>query len=383
MKGERRCLIPGDLWDGALLEQWLEEQALQGWMPVSFGGLWGKFERSEPRALRFRLEPERAESWDSRQEREEAYEEMGWRQVASLGYHRVWYCADPDAPELYTDPATLGWAWDCQIRKLRRNGLICVVLVLLWTALQFRQLWAGHPVEQFLYGMWAVWLFVLWAAGRVLWATVRQLRAIRKLRSQLDAGIAPERNGDVAKALRRMRRRELADWAAIGLLTLSLLMLVLGGESGDLSEVAEPLPYVSMETLDPESVAQRMDWQHYETVRTPLVPRSCKVEEFRWHFGPRLETRFDRVVLAFLAEMLYEERLTVTEREHPGLRRTEVEDPRFDQAVILTGSLDEDGRRVQIFLGRRGGAVLREYTLLDTELRAHLDDFAAVLADFQ
>ena len=67
-------------------------------MPVSFGGLWGKFERSEPRALRFRLEPERAESWDSRQEREEAYEEMGWRQVASLGYHRVWYCADPDAP---------------------------------------------------------------------------------------------------------------------------------------------------------------------------------------------------------------------------------------------------------------------------------------------
>lgn len=209
MKGQRRCLIPGGLWDGALLEQWLEEQALQGWMPVSFGGLWGKFERSEPRALRFRLEPERAERWDSRQEREEAYEEMGWRQVASLGYHRVWYCADPDAPELYTDPATLGWAWDCQIRRLRRNGLICMVLVLLWTALQFRQLWAGRSVGIFLYGMWAVWLFVLWTAGRVLWGTVRQLRAIGKLRSQLDAGIAPERNGDVAKALRRMRRREL------------------------------------------------------------------------------------------------------------------------------------------------------------------------------
>ena len=89
------------------------------------------------------------------------------------------------------------------------------------------------------------------------------------------------------------------------------------------------------------------------------------------------------MVLAFLAEMLYNERLAGTEREYPGLRRTEVEDPRFDQAVILTGSLGEDGRRVQIFLGRRGGAVLWEYTLLDTELRAHLDDFAAVLADFQ
>lgn len=384
MKGQRRCLIPGDLWDTALLEQWLEEKAAQGWVPVSFGGLWGKFERIEPRALRFRLEPERAERWDSRREREEAYEEMGWRDMGTLGYYRVWYCADPDAPELYTDPATLGWAWDCQIRRLRRNGLICVVLVLLWTALQFRQLWAGHPpVETFLYGMWAIWLFVLWWAGQGLWETVRQLRAVRKLRTQLAAGIAPDRCGSVSKALRRRKRKELTDWIAIGLLGIFCLSIVITGGQGDLSEAPAPLPYVSMETLDPESAARRMDWQHYETVRSPLVPRSCKVEEFRWDFGPRLEARFDRVVLAFLAEMLYDERLAGTEREHPGLRRTEVEDPGFDQAVILTGSPDEDGRRVQIFLGRRGGAVLWEYTLLDTELRAHLDDFAAVLADFQ
>ena len=33
----------------------MEEKALQGWLPVSFGGLRGKFERSEPQALRFRL----------------------------------------------------------------------------------------------------------------------------------------------------------------------------------------------------------------------------------------------------------------------------------------------------------------------------------------
>lgn len=384
MNGQKRFLIPGDLWDTALLEQWLEEKALQGWLPVSFGGLRGKFERSEPRALRFRLEPNRAESREARLEREAAYEEMGWRDTGTLGYYRVWYCADPDAPELYTDPSTLGWAWDQQLRRLRRNGLICILLILLWTVFQFRQMWEGYPpVETFLYGMWAIWLFVLWWAGRGLWETVRQLRAVRKLRTQLAAGIVPDRCGSVSKALRRRKRKELTDWIAIGLLGIFCVSMAVTGEQGDLSEAPAPLPYVSMETLDPESAAQEMDWQHYERDWDLLVPDRCEVEQFCWDFGPRLEARFDRVRFPWFAKLLYDERLAVTEREYPGLERIEVEDPRFDQAMILTGSQSEDGRRIQVFLGRRGTAVLWEYTVLDTDLTTHLDDFGAVFRTFK
>ena len=207
-------------------------------------------------------------------------------------------------------------------------------------------------------------------------------RAVRKLRTQLAAGIAPDHSGGVSKALRRRKRRELADWIAIGLLAMFCVSMAEIEELGDLTEAPGPLPYVSMETLDPESAAQEMDWQHYEKNRDLLVPDRCEIEQFRWNFGPRLEARFDRVRLTFLAKLLYEERLAVTEREYPGLERTEVEDPRFDEAVILTGSRDEDGRRIQIFLGHRGTAVLWEYTVLDTDLEAHLDDFAGVLEAF-
>lgn len=377
MNGEKRFLIPGDLWDTGLLEQWLEEKALHGWFPVSFGGLRGKFVKSQPQTVRFRLEPNRAETLDSQQERETAYGELGWRSAAALGDYRVWYCDDPDAPELYTDPATLGWAWDRQLRRLWRNGLICVLLILLWTVWQFRQIWSGHPVEKFLYGMWAIWLFVLWWGGRALWDTVRQLRAVRGLRRKLDAGVAPDHTGDVNGALRRRRRREIADWAGIALLALFCISLAATGERGDLTEASEPLPYVTMETLDPESAALEMDWQRYEQDRDLLVPDRCEIEQFRWDFGPRLEARFDRVRFAFLAELLYDERLAATEQEIPGLEVTVVEDPRFDEAVLLTGG------RVQIFLGRRGTAVLWEYTTLDTDLGAHLEGFAQVLADFQ
>ena len=376
MSRQKRFLMPGDLWDTGLLEQWLEEKAARGWMPVSFGGLRGKFEKSEPRAVRFRLEPDKAEDLDSRQEREAAYGELGWQSAAALGDYRIWYCTDPAAPELYTDPSTLGWAWDRQLKKLWRNGLICVLLILLWVAWQLRQIWGEYPVEQFLYGMWAIWLFVLWWGGRGLYDTLRQLRGVRRLRRKLDAGIAPDHTGDVAKALGRRRRREILDWTGIVLLTLFCVSLSVTGSSGELPEARSPLPYVTMETLDPESAALDMDWQRYEEDRGLLVPYRCEIEQFQWDFGPRLEARFDRVRFVFLAQLLYDERLAATERETPGLEVTAVEDPSFDEAVLLTGG------RIQIFLGRRGTAVLWEYTILDTDLWAHLDDFAEVLTEF-
>ena len=59
-----------------------------------------------------------------------------------------------------------------------------------------------------------------------------------------------------------------------------------------------------------------------------------------------------------------------------------MEDPKFDEAVLLTGGQGSDGRSIQIFLGRRGTAVLWEYTILNTDLQAHLDAFAQVLAEF-
>ena len=62
----KRFLMPSDFWDTGLLEQWLEEKAAQGWMPVRFSGYSsGKFEKSQPQALRFRLEADLAGNLDA------------------------------------------------------------------------------------------------------------------------------------------------------------------------------------------------------------------------------------------------------------------------------------------------------------------------------
>lgn len=85
MNGEKRFLIPGDLWDTGLLEQWLEEKALHGWFPVSFGGLRGKFVKREPQTVRFRLEPNRAETLASRQEPGDGLRRAGVAICGGLG----------------------------------------------------------------------------------------------------------------------------------------------------------------------------------------------------------------------------------------------------------------------------------------------------------
>ena len=74
----------------------------------------------------------------------------------------VYACADPQAPELFTDPSALCLTWERQLRLFRRHRLISMVLIVVWTILQFRSLWeSGQPVEVFLKGMWAVWLLAV------------------------------------------------------------------------------------------------------------------------------------------------------------------------------------------------------------------------------
>lgn len=215
---KKRFLMPEAYWDTALLERWLEEKAVQGWRPVSFSRYGsGKFEPAEPRKLRYRLEPLRTETYDAQCEREETYREMGWEPAGVLGDYRVYACADPQAPELFTDPSALCLTWERQLRLFRRHRLISMVLIVVWTILQFRSLWeSGQPVDVFLKGMWAVWLLAVVCALEWLCGNLRALRGVQRMRRQLEAGMAPDTE-DLDASLRRRRRQNLvpggfADW---------------------------------------------------------------------------------------------------------------------------------------------------------------------------
>lgn len=374
---KKRFLMPEAYWDAALLERWLEEKAAQGWRPVSFSGYSsGKFESMEPRRLRYRLEPLRTETYDAQCEREETYREMGWEPAGVLGDYRVYACADPQAPELFTDPSALRLTWEDQLRRFRRHRLISVLLIVVWTILQFRSLWeSGRPVEVFLRGMWAVWLLAVVCALEWLHGNLRALRGVRQLRRQLEAGIAPDTE-NLDESLRRRRRQNIVSWGICGLVAVLAVSVIGSQQEMPLSDAPEPLSYVAMEVLAPEEAALPLDSSLYRERRS-LLTDYREVSQFRWDLEASLWAEFDRVRLSFLAEALYRERLANFLDAWPEMAVQEVTDSRFDQAVVI------DTGKNQCFIGRMGRAVLMERVRTDRNLMDHLDDFAAVLAEFQ
>ena len=375
-RNRRRFPAPGDLWDAGTIEVWLEEKAAQGWTLVSWG-TFPLFERSEPRRCRVRLDPRGQRSWQEQEEAEALCAHMGWRKAGAVGDYDIYCCCDPAAPELYTDPTSQSWAWNKLLRRTVRRTLLCAALIALWLFLQFDDLWSegGRPVELFLVGMWAVWLFALWCAVRLLLDLIRHVRGVAKLRRRLAAGVPLER-GDPGRAVRRTLRREILSWGAIALLAAYLVSVPLGRTQTDLSNAPEPLPYVPMEVLAPEAASLEMDQAKYSELRG-LLTDHWEVDQFRWNFEASLYAVLDRVALEPLAGALYRERVDGFLDSWPGARAIEVADGRFDEAVVI------DAGANQFFAGRLGRTVLAERVRTGADFAEHLDDFAAVLVAFQ
>ena len=380
MRDHKRFLAPGDLWDTGTIEAWLEEKAAQGWILEKWGGF-ARFERMGPRTCRVRLDPQGQRTQSQQEEAEALYAEMGWRPACPLGSYQVYYCFDPAAPDLYTDPATQAWAWSKLLKRTARRSALAVALWAVWTALQLDDLWSGQPVERLLMGMWAIWLFVLWFVGRELWQLARQLLGVRRQRNRLQAGVPLER-GDPARAVRRQRRREIVSWTFIGLMAVFVASLAAGRQELPLSDAPEPLSAVTLEALAPGEAARPMDWAQYEEFRSPLMMTRRQVTEWRWS-GPHLETALAQIRFEPLADLLYREWLGEARSQWPEAAATEWRDDRFDQAILLDNGTGSDGRANQILVARRGGVVLRQIVQFRGDLTDHLDDYAAVLAAFQ
>ena len=375
MKNHKRFLAPMDLWDVGTIEAWLEEKAAQGWILEKWGS-YPRFERIEPRPCRVRLDPQSQRIQVEQEEADALYRDMGWHRACPLGdSYLVYYCFDPAAPDLYTDPASQAWAWEKLLKRTVRRNALALLLLAVWTALQFDDLFSDNVVELFLRGMWAVWLFVVLFVGGELWRLARQIRGIRRQRKQLEAGV-PLARGDPARAVKRRMRSEVISWATTVLLSVFLMALVAGQREMPLSDAPEPLPYVAMEVLAPEEAALPMDIARYETFNGLLV-QSREVTQYSWQPAVSLWAQLDQVVCAPLAEALYRERVDNFLDAWPDAEVRGITDDRFDQAVVVdTGSS-------QFFAARLGRIVLAERVETDTDLKEHLDDFAAVLAEFQ
>lgn len=198
--------LPCELYDIAGIEQWLNGMAAQGyalgeWPGFFFIGRVPFYEDPSAVRARYRLEPLKdLISGVELQERAANYRELGWSFVTKIGsLYAIYRCDDPDAPDLYTDPQSLGWA----MKRLMGRQWLALAALLLWLALVFRDEWkqlftapAIIPMNLVLYDL----LILLYAVLVVtvistILRGVRRFLFFRRMKKRLADGEWPKSGG--------------------------------------------------------------------------------------------------------------------------------------------------------------------------------------------
>ena len=257
----KKFWLPYSLWDIQGIELWLNELAAKGYELKKFSKFWygrAEFQPSEEaKHCRYRLDPI---GKDERELRERAanYRELGWRFVEQIGnLYAVYRCDDPEAPELYTDPESFGWA----MKKLIRRQWLGVMVILLWACWLLRDLLgllitapAVLPMRLILQNELALlYLLLITAVVSCVLPVFRRTVQFARLRRRLVQGEVPPSRRLVCSQL----REPLSLLAGAALIVAALILTFryqLGGSNiRGLSDESEwDFPHVTLSEILPE-----------------------------------------------------------------------------------------------------------------------------------
>lgn len=385
-------LRPANVYDVAANETWLEDMARQGYRLVRMTGWSGVFEKAEPCACRYRMQPLSKKEKRPPEEMAEAYRELGWEYAGTIPetFH-VWRCQDPAAPELDTDPVVQGMGYRYLRRKMRKDLISSMLLLAVLAALcVFLSGITTTPLldtlEQFAPGQLTVGTL---AAILLVALMACQMRGMRRLLRFLDAGIPLERP-------RPYRRQKWLARALAAVLGLSLVLHFLGGitamnggslkkgwDAGDsYHDPGRGAVYVDLAAL--EGAAETEFWDCRTKVQE-LCPRMYGITQLSLEEGEKtsrqvlssVETTYYRMLTEGLARQLAKELI----QARPGYMGTSAHEA---LAPVEGAALDgfwwlqkDDG--TQFAVARLGRQVLLVEYEGQTDLRTAGDYLAGLL----
>lgn len=159
-------------WDAPKEEKWLEQMACDGWRLVR-GGIVFEFVKAAPEQCRYRLDY-RTESGSDLREYIGLCRDSGWEHVCRFAGWHYFRTADPKAPELHSDPASLA-------ERYTKLLALLIILLALNLSLFNTQRWPrGDHWGDFL---WAVNVLRGALVVVLCYAVFRIASYIRKLKS--------------------------------------------------------------------------------------------------------------------------------------------------------------------------------------------------------
>ena len=137
MGKEKTKYIPFGAYEYEYMEAWLEDLARNGWILKSMFSCFATFEENEPKELRYRIIPNAA--FKAKDEEISFYEENGWHFADCSRGLNVFYCEDPQIPELFTDTNSFS-------RRTRNYAIAAGIAVFGFGYLAWQNLSNGHDL---------------------------------------------------------------------------------------------------------------------------------------------------------------------------------------------------------------------------------------------
>lgn len=249
-------LPPCPTWDMAANQSWFEDMAAEGLIlrRSRFCGIALEFQKTEPQAIRYRLEPlsgKRRRETEPEESRTRLYQELGWNFVCVYAGNCVYRSTDPAAPELNTDPAVQALT----LRNLKKQALLAALYFVILGIILFGIIAPCPLLFMLTYGSLLLSLLLV-LMGVLTIQGVAALVHIRRLYRQLSAGRPMEHRKHWKKDALRNRANQIILYAAF------LLFLLLWGQylaidqfgygRIPLSGWTEDVPFVTLTDLAPE-----------------------------------------------------------------------------------------------------------------------------------
>lgn len=404
--------LPCSMWDFQGLEDWLNEQAANGYALVDWPGFSDigriSFEKdSTAPGARYRLEP--IDDKGNQKERNALYAQMGWRYVSQIHQlYTVYRCDDPQAPELYTDPESLALT----LKKLVKRQRLALILVPLWIAFLLRdgiyQLFtepAVIPMNIILGAdlLLPFTLVLLALIGLEILLPIRRFVLFRRLKSQLAQGMIP-------KAGKRRYQEPAGFFLSLILVAFIVFWLVQSVSGRYDSQQLEGLedwdfPHITLaDVLSPgqdlQLEADNGSFQHswLAPEQYHIYQKGTVVLTDGTRQTASLTLRYIRTLSPALAEMVY--RGAVQERlEDFGiypdindlnvlhqsvlifLESRDVEHPTFDRLTEILYQFDDEEAPRCIYVGQMGDQVIVLSTSLSQNRQEPLELLAQQLSD--
>ncbi len=339
-----RPILVGE-YDISGMETWLSNMAEKGYLLYDLGHLFGKFTKSEPKKIRYRLEPVGSDPEYPTLLMKDLYEENGWRYIATFRklFH-VFMTEDTSAQEIHTDPVVQSQSLEMLSRR-RRNAILfssiyeLVFILLTISGLLFRNLWVRYYILDFNPALYvAIPVYILMGIFIVISDV-----PLFKLRRNLRVGRPLEHHKNYKHAVMLKVITSLLVLLSLILLVSPMIFMNKTGiqSTRSLSEAPSDMPVLRFEYLDPD-YADTVDAQFY-TEYSPFVPEQYVVMQSLQSDDTKrtvLQTEYYKVSFSSLVGTVYDEILRRhLERFNATTSRREMQDyetlhtPLFDKAA--------------------------------------------------